>query len=155
MFLPGRHEAPLLQSQRFYRALVSEASLRTRIRAITLKTLNRQGPLTKLGIEQMNRGGLPALYRCILDTAKPEVAFALRAVAQGAPGDGATAFFCRLGKDRTGLLAALILACCGASEEEIVRDYAKSDGALEVIRTPISTFCFLFYLARDFRYLTI
>ena len=95
MFLPGRHEAPLLQSQRFYRALVSEASLRTRIRAITLKTLNRQGPLTKLGIEQMNRGGLPALYRCILDTAKPEVAFALRAVAQGAPGDGATAFLRR------------------------------------------------------------
>ena len=34
-------------------------------------------------------------------------------------------FFCKLGKDRTGLMAALVLAACGASEEEIVADYAR------------------------------
>ena len=31
-------------------------------------------------------------------------------------------FFCRVGKDRTGVLAALILACCGAKPEEIIAD---------------------------------
>lgn len=36
------------------------------------------------------------------------------------------AVFCKLGKDRTGLLCALLLACCGASDEEIVADYARS-----------------------------
>ena len=34
-------------------------------------------------------------------------------------------FFCRVGKDRTGVLAALILACCGAKPEEIIADYHR------------------------------
>lgn len=33
--------------------------------------------------------------------------------------------FCRAGKDRTGLVAALVLAVAGASEEQIVEDYAR------------------------------
>lgn len=35
------------------------------------------------------------------------------------------AIFCKLGKDRTGLLSMLILACCGASDSEIVIDYTR------------------------------
>lgn len=35
------------------------------------------------------------------------------------------AIFCKLGKDRTGLLTMLILACCGASDHEIVADYMR------------------------------
>ena len=35
--------------------------------------------------------------------------------------------FCKLGKDRTGLICALVLAVCGASDAEIVADYAKYD----------------------------
>lgn len=35
------------------------------------------------------------------------------------------ALFCKLGKDRTGLLTMLILACCGISDEEIVADYIR------------------------------
>ena len=34
-------------------------------------------------------------------------------------------FFCKLGKDRTGLMAALVLAACGLSEDEIVADYVR------------------------------
>ena len=35
------------------------------------------------------------------------------------------AVFCKLGKDRTGLLTMLILACCGTSDDEIVADYMR------------------------------
>ena len=31
----------------------------------------------------------------------------------------------QIGKDRTGLIAALILAACGATDDEIVSDYAR------------------------------
>lgn len=31
----------------------------------------------------------------------------------------------QIGKDRTGLLAALVLSCCGASVDEIVSDYMR------------------------------
>ena len=34
-------------------------------------------------------------------------------------------FFCKLGKDRTGLIAALVLAACELSEDEIVADYVR------------------------------
>ena len=33
--------------------------------------------------------------------------------------------YCRLGKDRTGLMTAMVLATCGASEDEIITDYAR------------------------------
>ena len=34
-------------------------------------------------------------------------------------------FFCKLGKDRTGLISMLVLSCCRASEQEIISDYAR------------------------------
>ena len=45
----------------------------------------------------------------------------LDAVQKGEP----TAFFCKLGKDRTGLISMLVLSCCGATEDEIVSDYIR------------------------------
>ncbi len=36
----------------------------------------------------------------------------------------------QIGKDRTGLLAAMVLTCCGASVDEIVTDYARSTPSL-------------------------
>ena len=39
---------------------------------------------------------------------------------------GATVFHCAAGKDRTGLLAAIILGLLGVPEEDIVKDYALS-----------------------------
>ncbi len=36
-------------------------------------------------------------------------------------------YLVQIGKDRTGLIAALILAACGATDDEIVSDYARSD----------------------------
>jgi protein-tyrosine phosphatase len=38
--------------------------------------------------------------------------------------DGAVMFNCTAGKDRTGIIAALLLGLVGVSEEEIVKDYA-------------------------------
>lgn len=33
----------------------------------------------------------------------------------------------QIGKDRTGLLAAMVLTCCGATVDEIVTDYARQE----------------------------
>ncbi len=50
----------------------------------------------------------------------------VQVVSAAAKAQEPIAVFCKLGKDRTGLLCALLLACCGASDEEIVADYARS-----------------------------
>lgn len=40
---------------------------------------------------------------------------------------GGVLFHCMAGKDRTGLIAALLLAVCGVSEEDIIADYQVSE----------------------------
>ena len=119
-----------MQPARFAKPLFGGAPLRVRAAAAALKLTGRREALQALGIRRLNAAGLGGLYVCILDTAGPELAYALRAVAQGAPGGGATAFFCRHGKDRTGLLAALVLRLCGVPAQSVVADYALSDGFL-------------------------
>ena len=43
-----------------------------------------------------------------------------------AAAEGTVLFHCFTGKDRTGILAALILGVCGASTEDIAADYSVS-----------------------------
>jgi hypothetical protein len=42
-------------------------------------------------------------------------------------------FNCFLGKDRTGVLAALVLSCLGVEREAIVKDYAVTDERVQLI----------------------
>jgi protein-tyrosine phosphatase len=64
-------------------------------------------------------------YTRILRAFAPNFAVALAAIAD-AP-DGAVVFHCAGGKDRTGLVAALLLRLAGAPIEEIARDYSLSE----------------------------
>ncbi|WP_285776650.1 tyrosine-protein phosphatase [Microtetraspora sp. NBRC 13810] len=53
-----------------------------------------------------------------------EIRRALEVVAEG---DAPAVFHCASGKDRTGLLAALILSLLGVSEEDVVADFALTE----------------------------
>lgn len=63
-------------------------------------------------------------YTRWLDTHRPRFAEALGAIADSA---GPTVFHCRGGKDRTGLVAALLLRLAGASIDDVAADYALSE----------------------------
>ena len=60
----------------------------------------------------------------VLDHSPRELARVLRAVADAPP--GAVLFHCVAGKDRTGAIAALLLAMADVEPEEIAGDYAVS-----------------------------
>jgi protein-tyrosine phosphatase len=64
-------------------------------------------------------------YLEMLSTAEDRVANAFRILA--APGALPGVFHCAAGKDRTGLLAALVLSSLGVDDEQVVADYALSD----------------------------
>lgn len=49
----------------------------------------------------------------------------LQVITEAAEAGEPLLFFCRVGKDRTGVLAALLLSCCGAKPEEIIADYHR------------------------------
>jgi protein tyrosine/serine phosphatase len=131
---------PILDGRAFHRALMRALPWRTAAAVVVLSALplppaRRAGRAAALA--GLNAAGLPGLYRVMLDSGGPAFGAALRAVTAGAeeeeeetgetsPPPPATLFFCRLGKDRTGLLAALILAVVGADRDAILADYAAS-----------------------------
>lgn len=51
--------------------------------------------------------------------------FWMQVITEAAEAGNPILFFCRVGKDRTGVLAALLLSCCGAEPQEIIADYHR------------------------------
>jgi protein-tyrosine phosphatase len=72
------------------------------------------------------------LYCEVLTQRQAVLSEALSAIADAGP--GAVLFHCTVGKDRTGVLAAILLAAVGASTEDIVADYALTTGRIDGIR---------------------
>jgi protein-tyrosine phosphatase len=72
-----------------------------------------------------------ALFCQVLDHYWRGIARVMSALA-AAP-DGAVLFHCHAGKDRTGLVAALLLALAGVPDQTIAEDYALSQACLQPI----------------------
>lgn len=105
--------------------LVVSAPL-TLLASLLLRVFDAQRS-TDLLLQEVNKGGLPQLYEVILESSKPELCAALRIITLCAEREGCAWIYCRAGKDRTGLVAMLVLAAVGASDADIVEDYALSD----------------------------
>jgi len=73
--------------------------------------------------------GMFERYLWMLD-GRPE---AFRAIFDAvAAADGGVVFHCFAGKDRTGLVAAMLLSICGVSDDTIAADFAETDAQLAV-----------------------
>jgi protein tyrosine/serine phosphatase len=68
--------------------------------------------------------GTPLYYRPFLEQKVDRCVAAVRAVAQASP--GGVVIHCGIGRDRTGLVALLLLALAGATPAAIADDYAVS-----------------------------
>jgi protein-tyrosine phosphatase len=66
-------------------------------------------------------------YFAMATNARTSIATAVRVIAEG---DYAIVFHCAAGKDRTGIVAALVLSCLGVPDESIATDYHLSERAL-------------------------
>lgn len=70
-------------------------------------------------------------YADIVEHKSQEIVRALEIIASA---EGATLFYCSAGKDRTGVLAAVLLAALGAGADDIVADYARTELHLDRTR---------------------
>ncbi|MGB3414518.1 MAG: tyrosine-protein phosphatase [Microbacteriaceae bacterium] len=68
-------------------------------------------------------GDLENIYRSILSTSGQEIAEAGHIIAQN---DGLTLVHCKVGKDRTGLVIAVVAIAAGVPEDEVIEDYTIS-----------------------------
>jgi protein tyrosine/serine phosphatase len=72
---------------------------------------------------------VPAIYEVLLDRNQARIGAIVEAIA-AAP-DGAVLVHCHAGKDRTGLVSALLLTLAGVPIQTIAEDYALSDECLQ------------------------
>jgi protein-tyrosine phosphatase len=78
---------------------------------------------------------LEAQYLEMLDNSGQQIRTALEVLAS--PGAMPAVFHCTAGKDRTGLLSAIVLSLLGVDEETVVADYALSGEAMGRLREKI------------------
>jgi len=75
-------------------------------------------------ISEINDGGLPMLNELVLKMGASGIRFVLEVISD--PANHPVAFYCTAGKDRTGIITAILLQLCGVPEEDIVTDYSLS-----------------------------
>ena len=72
--------------------------------------------------------GTPLLHRPFLERKPEQCAAAVAAIARAEP--GGVVFHCGIGRDRTGIVALLLLALAGVAPKEIASDYEQSNERL-------------------------
>jgi protein-tyrosine phosphatase len=75
---------------------------------------------------------LERAYLAILDEGEERLAEALVLLSE--PGALPAVFHCAAGKDRTGLLAMLVLGCLGVPDDYIVADYSLTEDGMQRMR---------------------
>lgn len=100
--------------------------------ALHLPMIERIWDLDDLDPEQEPHDYLVDRYREMLYEGAPTIAAVFRILAE--PGRLPAAFYCAAGKDRTGVLAGLVLDALGVEPEAIASDYHLSRERVERIR---------------------
>ncbi|KAJ2823551.1 hypothetical protein GGI24_003650 [Coemansia furcata] len=105
----------------------------TRIKVIwRFATFNKAEAIRTIGREVLTPRGLAGSYEDYVDYCKEEFAAVMRIFAD--PCAYPILFHCQHGKDRTGIIAMLLLGILGVDEEVIAADYAQSQDNLAPVR---------------------
>jgi protein-tyrosine phosphatase len=79
----------------------------------------------KVGIEMMNQAPtITGMYSIIIDRYQENIARVMQVIAKAT--NGTILFHCRSGKDRTGIIAAMLLSLAGVDYSTIAKDYTIS-----------------------------
>ncbi|KAL7575931.1 hypothetical protein ACA910_000729 [Epithemia clementina (nom. ined.)] len=129
---PGRkerHFVSVMNELKYVKGTVSKV----RKRDLTKSLLKSPGALVsrrvrnsvkKPFLDEINGGGLPMVNDMLLRYGAPGIKYVLELCADRRRHP--IAFYCTAGKDRTGVISALILRLCGVPKESIVEDYTLS-----------------------------
>lgn len=79
----------------------------------------------------INRIGIKGQYKDIAEFCQPAICSAMKLIAD--PNNSPLLLNCAHGKDRTGIVSALILTCLGVNREDILHDYTLSEEGLRPI----------------------
>ncbi|KAJ2356180.1 hypothetical protein GGF43_002237 [Coemansia sp. RSA 2618] len=111
----------------------AHAPLSTKIKVVLrFATFNKAEAIRTIGREVLAPRGLAGSYEDYVDYCKEEFAAVLRIFAD--PCAYPILFHCQHGKDRTGIIAMLLLGILGVDDHIIAEDYALSEKCLAPVR---------------------
>jgi protein-tyrosine phosphatase len=90
-------------------------------------SLIREGRLGREPFPSQNPTELASVYLDNLEDGATTAAKAIQYLVKNAEEGGASLFHCAAGRDRTGILAALLLKSVGAADEVVIEDYVASN----------------------------
>mmetsp|Transcript_40366 Transcript_40366/g.72736 ORF Transcript_40366/g.72736 Transcript_40366/m.72736 type:complete len:464 (-) Transcript_40366:152-1543(-) len=90
----------------------------------TIVSKKAREDIKKPFLEEINGGGLPMLNELLLRFGAPGIKYVLDLISD--VNRHPVAFYCTAGKDRTGMIAAIILALLETPDDAIVEDYSLS-----------------------------
>jgi protein-tyrosine phosphatase len=96
----------------------------SRARYSNVSLFDALAPLAQLGEAAAASFDMADRYRDAIENCQPAIAEVLRIIA--CIPDGIVLFHCSAGKDRTGIIAAILLALADVDDETIVEDYAMT-----------------------------
>ncbi len=124
-----RHFVSLMNEFKYVRGTVTKLRKRDIAKAIMKAPgafLSKRiwNSLKKPFITEINAGGLIMLNELLLRFGAPGIKYVLDLISES--DRHPVAFYCTAGKDRTGMITAIVLSICGAKPEDIVEDYSLS-----------------------------
>lgn len=124
-----RHFVSLMNEFKYARGTVTKLRKRDVAKAVikapgALLSKRIWNSLKEPFMTEINSGGLVMLNDLILRFGAPGIKYVLDLVSEA--DKHPVAFYCTAGKDRTGILTAIILSICGVTSEDIVEDYSLS-----------------------------
>lgn len=124
-----RHFVSIMNELKYVRGTLSKLRKRDIAKTIlksptTIISKTARDNIKKPFLDEINGGGLPMLNELLLRFGAQGIKYVLDLVSD--VNRHPIAFYCTAGKDRTGMIAAIILALLGADDESIVEDYSLS-----------------------------
>ena len=124
-----RHFVSIMNELKYVRGTLSKLRKRDIAKTIlksptTIISKTARENIKKPFLEEINGGGLPMLNDLLLRYGAPGIKYVLDLVSD--VNRHPVAFYCTAGKDRTGMIAAIILALLGTEDSAIVEDYSLS-----------------------------
>lgn len=124
-----RHFVSIMNELKYVKGTVSKVRKRDIAKILiecpgALVSKRVRGHIKEPFLKKINDGGLPMLNELVLKFGHPGIKYVLDICKD--KNRHPVAFYCTAGKDRTGIIAAIILAVAGVSEEDIIEDYSLS-----------------------------
>lgn len=124
-----RHFVSLMNEFKYVKGTVSKLRKRDITKAIlkspgALVSKRVRSSVKKPFLDEINDGGLPMLNELLLRFGNPGIKYVLELCSDR--NRHPITFYCTAGKDRTGMITAILLGLTGVSVDDIVEDYTLS-----------------------------